>query len=241
MKGGNNISMNKRNCNVDYFKIIDTEDKAYWLGFIYADGCITKDRRSLIINLQPGDIGHLQLFNQCIESDYPIIYKDNGRYVSLHISKKEFVENLINKGCVPHKSLILQFPTEDQLPNNLIKHFIREYFDGDGCLHVKFIKRWNKPNPYLSCEVNFLGTYNMLQNICKFVPVEFSSIKEDGKIYKMRLTSKKKIIKLLDYFYEDSHFYLQRKFDKYENIIKRCLTYNDYLLITQNPVTITEI
>jgi hypothetical protein len=166
---------------------------------------------------------------------------DNDRYVTLHISKKEFVEHLIDKGCVPHKSLILQFPSSNKLPSHLIKHFIRGYFDGDGCLHAKFIQRWNKPNPYLSCEVNFLGTYHMLQNISKFVPVKFSDIRKDGKIYKMRLTSKKKIIELLDYLYEDSYFYLQRKHDKYITIIKGCKTYNDYLLITQNPVTITEL
>lgn len=235
------MSWHKRNCNIDYFKIIDTEDKAYWLGFIFADGCISDDHKQLIISLQPSDIQHLEMFNKCIESDYPIMYMDNNRYITLRISRKDFVKHLIDKGCVPRKSLILQFPSEDKLPTHLIKHFIRGYFDGDGCLHAKFIKRWNKPNPYLSCEVNFLGTYDMLQNISKFVPVEFSKIRQDGKIYKMRLTSKSKIIELLDYLYQDSYFYLKRKHDKYVNIIKKCNTYNDFLLITQNPVTITEL
>ena len=235
------MSWHKYNCNINYFETIDTEDKAYWLGFIYADGCISNDNKTLITNLNPTDVEHLKLFNQCIESDYPIIYMDNNRYVALRISRKEFVDHLIDKGCVPRKSLILHFPSSDKLLTELVRHFVRGYFDGDGCLHAKFIKRWNKPNLYLSCEINFLGTYDMLFNISKFSPIEFSDIRPDGKIYKMRTSSKNKIIKFLDYLYEDSHFYLQRKFEKYNGIIKGCKTYNDYLLITQDPVTITEI
>jgi hypothetical protein len=223
-------------CNKDYFRTINTEDKAYWLGFIYADGCVTKNHRSLIINLSPTDIEHLNLFNQCIESTYPIKYKDNGRYVSLIISNKHFVENLIDKGCVPHKSLVLQFPTENQVPSNLIKHFIRGYFDGDGCIHTKMRQHKNKPRPYLECEVNFLGTYDMLCNIIKHVPLLNINIKEFGLIYKFRICSKNKIVELLDYLYGDSHFYLPRKYIKYINDIKNYNIQN----VLQNPVTITE-
>lgn len=223
-------------CNTDYFRMIDTEDKAYWLGFIYADGCVTKNHHALIINLSPTDIDHLNLFNICIKSTYPIKYKDDGRYVSLTITNKQFVENLINKGCVPHKSLILQFPTEEQVPAHLIKHFIRGYFDGDGCIHTKMRQHKNKPRPYLECEVNFLGTYNMLFNISKHIPLSDINIKEFGLIYKFRICSKNKIIKLLDYLYEDSSFYLFRKYVKYINDIKSYNIQN----VLQNPVTITE-
>lgn len=223
-------------CNKDYFQTINTEDKAYWLGFIYADGCVTKNHRSLIINLSPTDIEHLNLFNQCIESTYPIKYKDNGRYVSLIISNKHFVEHLIDKGCVPHKSLVLQFPTENQVPSNLIRHFIRGYFDGDGCIHTKMRQHKNKPRPYLECEVNFLGTYDMLLNIIKHIPLLNINIKEFGLIYKFRICSKNKIVELLDYLYKDSHFYLPRKYIKYISDIKNYNIQN----VLQNPVTITE-
>lgn len=48
-------------------------------------------------------------------------------------SKKSYTD-LINKGCGINKSLILKFPDETQVPQNLISHFIRGYFDGDGCV-----------------------------------------------------------------------------------------------------------
>ncbi len=149
--------MSKYIYNKDYFEKIDNADKAYWLGFIYADGCISKDYKQLIINLNPADIKHLELFNSCIESNYPIIYMDNGRYITLRISRKDFVKHLVDKGCVPHKSLILQFPSGDKLPRHLVKHFIRGYFDGDGSVYLS-------NNCIYS---SFTGTENMLLGIKK--------------------------------------------------------------------------
>ena len=230
--------MIKYNCNVDYFKNIDTEDKAYWLGFIYADGCVTKDHKKLIINLSPVDIYHLKLFNDCINSDYHISYQDNNRYVSLSISNKQFVENLIDKGCVPRKSLILQFPDEWQVPKHLLRHFIRGYFDGDGCLHTSMNKRKNKPRAYLECEVNFLGTYDMLNGIIANIPLNNIEIKEFGKIYKFRVHSRQNIVTLLDYLYEDSYFYLQRKYQTYIYDVKQHINLNNNTTILYNPVTI---
>ena len=59
-------------CNYDYFEIIDTEDKAYWLGFIYADGNINKAKNTLTINLQGKDNGHLAKLNKCIGGNYSV-------------------------------------------------------------------------------------------------------------------------------------------------------------------------
>ena len=120
--------------NKNYFKNIDTEEKAYWLGFIAADGCVykmSKNAYRLQINLSAVDIGHLELFNDCIESDYIITQKkvNNSDTCILKISSKEFTDNLINLGITPNKSLIVQMPNISQ---DLIRHFIRGYFDGDG-------------------------------------------------------------------------------------------------------------
>ena len=238
--GGEDIMIKyKYECNVNYFETIDTEDKAYWLGFIYADGCIDNDCKVLIINLNPIDLNHLILFNECIGSNYPITYQDNNRYISLRITRKEFVKHLVNKGCTPRKSLTLKFPTSDQLPLHLVKHFIRGYFDGDGCLHTRLRKCLNKLRPYLECEVNFLGTYDMLYSISQNIPINNIKILQFGNIYKFRISSKKNIILLLDYLYQDSLFYLQRKYDKYITDIKNYKLEPLDIFISQNPVTIT--
>ena len=34
--------MQKYSLNDDYFSVIDNEHKAYWLGFLYADGSLSK-------------------------------------------------------------------------------------------------------------------------------------------------------------------------------------------------------
>jgi hypothetical protein len=210
--------------NENYFEVIDTEDKAYWLGFLYADGCISQDHRHIIVSLSPVDYEHLVMLNNCMDSEYTIKFMDDNRYITLNIARKKIAEDLIDKGCVPAKSLILQFPTEDKLPKELQRHFIRGYFDGDGCISTKLRTKKNRPNPIMECEVNFLGTRNMLEHIADIIPVENIKVIEFGKIYKFRIHNKKDIIKLMDYLYEDSSFYLQRKFDKYQNNIKNYIT-----------------
>ena len=49
--------------NEHIFDIIDTEEKAYWLGFIYADGCISLKTNAFEISLKYDDINHLNKFN----------------------------------------------------------------------------------------------------------------------------------------------------------------------------------
>ena len=213
-----------RKCNEDYFEIIDTEDKAYWLGFLYADGCVSKDGKQTVLGLANEDVDHIKLFNKCIKSTYEITHPDNNRYSRLTITKKKFTENLINKGCVPAKSLILKFPTEEQVPKKLLKHFIRGYFDGDGCLSTILRTIKGKPNPIMDCEVNFLGTLDMLTGITENIPIKNIRIFKFGKIYKFRIRNKKDIITLLDYLYEDSHFYLKRKYNKYLDNVKNYIT-----------------
>ena len=225
--------------NVDYFKNIDSEDKAYWLGFLYADGCVTQNKKCLIVNLAPIDVGHLEKFINCIQSNHVIRYKDGNRYVSLLICNKQFVSNLIDKGCVPAKSLILKFPSKDIIPAHLIKHFIRGYFDGDGCFSAIMRKPLNKPNPILCAEIKFLGTYDMMKHISQELPSGNAEIASDGKIYKIRYHKKEILQSILSYMYDDSTIYLDRKYQKYldnkNNLINKRKVKNNI------PVTTTAI
>lgn len=205
------------NCTEDYFKQIDAEDKAYWLGFLYADGCVAQNRKQLIINLSPVDYLQLNAFKNAIKATSEIKYRDNGRYISLSIFNKCFVEHLVNKGCVPAKSLILTFPDKTILSPKYYKHFIRGYFDGDGCFSAILRKRKNKPNPIFEGEINFIGTYDILYNIIKNLPCKGKEEKifKDGNIYKFRIQNKPDIKNILNYLYADSNIYLERKYKKY--------------------------
>lgn len=133
----------KHTLNESFFHIIDTEEKAYWLGFLMADGAIpsvgkNKPYSRLSIILKEDDIDHLEKFIQALESDYEIKTKDlndkRGFTTSkceVNISSKELVDDLISHGVVPNKTGKELIPDINQ---NLIKHFIRGYFDGDGSL-----------------------------------------------------------------------------------------------------------
>ena len=106
-------------CNEVYFEEINSEEKAYWLGFIYADGYITND--TLGISLSSLDEGHLRKFKTSVESTYPINrYKSKSiygecNYSRMIIKSKKIVEDLRKKGVLNNKSLILKFPDSEIL------------------------------------------------------------------------------------------------------------------------------
>ena len=127
----------------DYFEIIDTEEKAYWLGFMFADGYIVDysnryGEDKFGITLHSDDIETLEKFRESIKSTNPITdVSSNGRSLRrIIMSSQKTVDDLISHGCVKQKSLILKPPIN--VPDDLIQHFIRGFFDGDGSIC------WNK-------------------------------------------------------------------------------------------------
>lgn len=122
--------------NEDYFEKIDSEDKAYFLGLIYADGCVF--RNCLKISLQEEDgyiLGVLKdklNYGGAISKVNPKIETSHKPQSSLQIGSKKLVSDLNKLGCIARKSLVLEFPTNKQVPRHLIFHFIRGCFDGDG-------------------------------------------------------------------------------------------------------------
>lgn len=76
------------------------------------------------------------------------------------VTNKHLWSTLNNLGCVPNKSLILTFPSIDIFKNkDLIRHFIRGYFDGDGC----FSRTFYKDEVFPKC--SFLGTYEFISMV----------------------------------------------------------------------------
>ena len=169
---------NETKFNENVFDIIDTEEKAYWLGFIYADGYISssplnpnkKSRYAFELSLSAKDTEHLYKFNKFMGSN-----KDNVKISKVKVNNKEFTRcrwSIVNKhlwftlyklGCIPNKSLILKFPKLSIFlnPKNLVKHFVRGYIDGDGC--ISYIKTNPKDiNSNYSPSVSILGTKDFL-------------------------------------------------------------------------------
>lgn len=122
--------------NHNYFKFINTEEKAYILGFLYADG-YNSDKQVIIEQLEQ-DVDILEKINRALNADNQIIRNvqkvNNKIKCRLCYSSVEMCTDLANLGCFRNKSLTCTFPTF--LDKSLIRHFIRGYFDGDGCVWV---------------------------------------------------------------------------------------------------------
>ena len=132
------------------FDSIDTEEKAYWLGFIFADGYIssspleenTYTQYEFECSLQKDDYEHLEKMKKFFKLRNNISIDDYR--CRLQVSSKHLWNVLNNYGCTPRKSLTLKFPDENIFKDTpkyskktLLIHFIRGYWDGDGCLTYK--------------------------------------------------------------------------------------------------------
>ena len=159
--------MGKLIMNENYFEKIDTERKAYWLGLLYADGSMVIKRNSynLLIALKADDGYLLEQFLEDLETDYKVKYtlqkvkEKQYPIAKISICNTKLGKDLANKGIRPNKTTQCVFPTEDVVPNYLIKHFIRGFMDGDGS-----VKRVN----YKDYSLNFIGTKEMLIPIYNF-------------------------------------------------------------------------
>lgn len=218
----NNIKSNtgsqgarKYKFNENFFDCIDTEDKAYWLGFIAADGCIFKDSGSLRlqINLKGDDIDHLNKFQNSINSTYKISEKmiKDSRVCQLKVNSKLMCEALISQGIIERKSLVVKMP---ELKDDLVRHFIRGYFDGDGCIY------FNETSRVRVC-FSIVGGFDMLDSIIKSLPVDSSIRNVRNEIYEINVSKMSSIISLYDYLYKDSNVYLDRKKEKFFNTMSR--------------------
>jgi hypothetical protein len=118
-----------------FFDVIDTEAKAYWLGFITADGCVRTDHSShqLKVKLMISDAPHLEKLKTALAADYPITSGDRqgvaGAWAALTVSSPHMIDSLASLGVTPRKSLTVQ-PWDGHA--DLMRHYWRGLFDGDG-------------------------------------------------------------------------------------------------------------
>lgn len=226
----NNVLRDKHKMNgslVDdfFFNKIDTEEKAYWLGFLMADGYVSGNKVGLA--LSDSDFSHLEKYKKAINSNAKIsTYQSSGysnsKYCRILIFSSKMSEDLIRHGCVEHKSLILKFPNfEDE---NLIRHFVRGYFDGDGSLIVT-----DK-----TFGIKICGTFEFLNTLIDYLNKNiknyafnytvYQSKKMKGKNnYYLSFGGKYKVYNIAKWLYENSTIFLERKYMKFvllKNIVE---------------------
>lgn len=212
------LSLKHSHFNDHVFDCIDSPEKAYWLGFLYADGHVDTYRNKLGLTICEKDYDHLEKFRKFIQAKRNCSIRKhktilNGKeYINYRIScgSKHLKDALISLGCLPKKSLILTFPKLEIFENhNLVYDFIRGYVDGDGCLYFT-------PKGKLNLEI--IGTPEFLTGIKQIFPDKFSEL-----LTEKRWTERtKRIVScgnnsqfVLDTLYKNSTIYLDRKYEKY--------------------------
>ena len=203
------------------FDKIDTEEKSYWLGFLYADGYICGYNNQVELSLKSTDINHLYKFHKflkdsrevstCIKVSKVETYS-RCRYV---LGNNHFRNRLIDLGCISNKSLYLKFPDINIFSNKkYVIDFIRGYIDGDGCISDSRGR----------LRIQICGTKSFLTSLRVYFP-EFSFPKKDKRSNVFTIqTSHTKADKVAKILYENSSIYLDRKFNKFAKLVKNRIT-----------------
>lgn len=215
------------NLNEHYFDKIDTEIKAYMLGFIYADGNNLFKTNRITIQLSIVDKEILQKFSVIMFNQENLKYRKNKNnkgeefeYVSLNMYSKHMSQHLATLGVVERKSHLITFP--EWLDKTLYKHFIRGLIDGDGWIYIPKSNR-DSPNVGLICtrQINdFLQKY--LSEELGLTSYLVKAYKQDINVMcEIRIKNYHQCKKMLDWLYQDANIFLQRKYDLYLNLLNK--------------------
>lgn len=200
--------------NIDdtFFEKIDTEEKAYCLGLWMSDGNLY----STVLTLCMTDLDVIEKVKKAVNYG-GIIYtiepkKTNHKTkYAIHFNCKKMSQDITKYGITPNKSLTLQFPSKDLIPENLVKHLIRGIHDGDGSLHYyEKYKQWT---------ISFVGTLEVMRGIEERSGAKgqyyFHGGDRNSNTWKWCIRKQSDIIKFLHWMYDDSTIYMDRKYKKY--------------------------
>jgi len=209
------------NYNVDetFFNQIDTEEKAYILGWFYSDGCVENSGKCRI-QIQKEDEHILYRIKDILGYDGPLYdipppkkFPHRKPQTCLCINRKALADDLIKWGCLPNKSLILEYPK--WINPELEHHFVRGVFDGDGSVSARKGK-------YLCVGITTTDTFNIeLQSrLAAFgIDSQYYYRRKGKNTCSLMTTKHKHSVRLLDYIYKDSSIHLNRKYEKYRSFI----------------------
>lgn len=213
------FSPRRYSCDHSFFDSIDTEAKAYWLGFIAADGSISSTSDTLVLHLSSKDDEHLENFLAMVQSDHPVKHYTRKEQIMSHlqIQSPNMVQALSEYGVVPRKTLTLTWPK--QLDPDLRRHYLRGYFDGDGCFCVSTNSSPTK-QPSLSWRV--LGTEEWCLEAQRYlidsVGVRKTKLVHQTKAYLLGYGGNRQCRRIFHLMYDDATVWLPRKKDRATNL-----------------------
>jgi hypothetical protein len=207
----------------DYFEVIDSEAKAYFLGLIMADGCISKGWNNnynvVQIGLKMKDKYLIEKFikeiNFCGKPYEESIeqksshsdFKSSDGFFSIRFTDNKMSSDLNKLGIVPNKTGKESLPC---LSKELMPHFIRGLFDGDGSVFIT-------NNKYL--RISLYSSKKMCDDLISLFNLNNKVYKTKG-VYFISTQNIDLIKQFYDYMYNDCNIYMIRKkeiFDNYYN------------------------
>lgn len=193
-----------------FFEIIDSIEKAWILGFLYADGCVSGNRLS--VQLAEKDLEIIQKIKNILGFQGKL-YKStsNGKpQVSLMLTSTKMTNDLRSIGCSERKTHTLKFPSLDEY---LIPHFVRGYFDGDGC--ITYNKHRNGPKINIKSTEKFLS---FLKGVLSSLGISSSLYKQNhAEVYNLDISGYNSVVRFGNMIYKDSESAnrMDRKFNRF--------------------------
>ncbi len=205
-------------CDHNFFDTIDTEAKAYWLGFIMADGCVT-DRNRMKVAIAASDVGHVEKLRTALRSNHPIRITHSEGGFSPHdsaefsIRSDALVAGLAAHGVSERKSLTATPPT---LPPDMTRHFWRGMVDGDG--YITSTDRAGR----LRWGMGLTGSLSTAEAFAVFVGSVCgtkAAPRRNHSIWTVTVAGNTKARTVMDHLYSDATVYLDRKMARYREAV----------------------
>lgn len=213
----------KYKCDENFFESIDSHEKAYLLGFLWADGH-NNPRSGLKLMIHNKDIEILNYFKEYMRCDSPIKYRDN--YCIFSINRSKIYNDLLKLGMYTNKSINnLLWPIIDTIFYN---SFILGLFDGDGSICRK----------ETTFAVSFANGYNLLKLLETYLnsnniqtnPIRYRYGVDRPQACQLDISGLENINRLKSLMYRDSKIFMSRKFnlftDSEQKLIEFSITNN---------------
>jgi hypothetical protein len=214
----------KYSLNESYFDVIDNEKKAYFLGLLMADGCVS-DKNTVSISLKECDRHILDELIKELQTDSPLKFiknnkKNQSNYYRVIFYSKKLCQSLIKLGCIPRKTHLLKCDISF-MSEKLINHFVRGCFDGDGCISYRLYK-----NKYLKSTINFTSSKSFCEGLSILIKQKFeynmymSTRHKNSDTKTVELSGNIQNKNIINWLYKDSTVFLFRKREKAESFLK---------------------
>ncbi len=187
----------------NYWEIIDTNDKAYFLGFLIADGNVIGNAVRLSLHIRDKEI--LEKFSIVTQNENQL-YEDKRNCVTFSVKRKKWVDDLSKYKVVPRKTPIVTLPP---LNEKWMPHLLRGLIDGDGWItkngRVGFCGNKETVTQVRNFLVDKLFVYNVAIIQCR-----------ESTLYMVQWSNKKDFCSICEYLYQDKEeYYLKRKYNNY--------------------------